>query len=150
MSARDLDVECPVCAETMAEPRVLPGCGHTFCAVCVEGCVRVGQLRCPTCRAPFLADEVRPNFALRDLIAGVVLAEELSHLTVRQLRARLHTLGLGTEGRKADLAARLIANAAGGRASPLMTAAGSARLPRQGRSPSPAAPWQWGTCIPRA
>ena len=79
MTAHDL-VECPVCAETMTEPRVLPGCGHTFCVVCVEGCVRVGQLRCPTCRAPFLADEVQPNFALRDLIAGVVLAEELSHL----------------------------------------------------------------------
>jgi hypothetical protein len=36
--------------------------------------VRVGQLRCPACCQPFLEDEVRPNFALRDLIAGVAAA----------------------------------------------------------------------------
>jgi hypothetical protein len=33
MAARDL-MECPVCAETMAEPRlprVLPGCGRQGC-----------------------------------------------------------------------------------------------------------------------
>ena len=75
MAARD-PMECPVCAETVAEPRVLPGCGRTLCAACVAGCVRVGQLMRPTCRQPFLADEVRTNFFLRDPIAGVVVAAE--------------------------------------------------------------------------
>jgi hypothetical protein len=53
---------------------VLPGCGRTLCAACVAGCVRVGQLMRPTCRQPFLADEVRTNFFLRDPIAGVAAA----------------------------------------------------------------------------
>lgn len=73
-------LECPVCLQTYEDPVLLPSCGHTFCRRCVD---RIAQTApaisrawvggashaCPTCRSPFRQGEVRPNFALRQLLA---------------------------------------------------------------------------------
>ena len=44
---------CSVCMEGMGgkEVRVLSGCGHTFCKVCIERwCVGEGRGECPICK----------------------------------------------------------------------------------------------------
>jgi hypothetical protein len=65
-------LECPVCLETMNDPHVLPGCGHTFCKNCIERTAAgQRQLRCPTCRRTGRADGIQPNYALRNLISDV-------------------------------------------------------------------------------
>mmetsp|Transcript_86462 Transcript_86462/g.153110 ORF Transcript_86462/g.153110 Transcript_86462/m.153110 type:complete len:466 (+) Transcript_86462:46-1443(+) len=61
-------LECPVCLSPFDDPHVLPGCGHTFCAACIQGVAGRGSGRCPQCRQDFQARHVRPNFALRALM----------------------------------------------------------------------------------
>lgn len=52
-------ITCEVCAKFLINPRVLP-CQHSFCLLCLENIhalrqadshIRLGSLRCPTCRA---------------------------------------------------------------------------------------------------
>ncbi|KAE9385234.1 hypothetical protein BT96DRAFT_949982 [Gymnopus androsaceus JB14] len=53
--------ECPICFQLFSQPYTLKGCGHTFCACCLNGVRRSntwveGQFRryrpCPVCREP--------------------------------------------------------------------------------------------------
>jgi len=45
------ELRCPICLEIMREPTATP-CLHRFCAECIEKCLRVGKLECPSCRQP--------------------------------------------------------------------------------------------------
>lgn len=50
--------ECPVCiqAYTMKPtgvPMLLPDCGHTVCAKCLEKLKRQSELKCPECKTKF-------------------------------------------------------------------------------------------------
>ena len=48
--------ECPICTETMVDPRVLP-CVHTFCFKCLDQFWKDKQpgvkVACPLCRTDF-------------------------------------------------------------------------------------------------
>mmetsp|Transcript_134751 Transcript_134751/g.262414 ORF Transcript_134751/g.262414 Transcript_134751/m.262414 type:complete len:382 (+) Transcript_134751:32-1177(+) len=65
-------LQCPICLERFDAPRLLPGCGHTFCAHCVQtlpaSAGAAGNRACPTCRAPFQLADVRPNFTVQSLL----------------------------------------------------------------------------------
>jgi len=49
--------ECAICFEVLTEDngRVLEGCGHAFCAPCIERVHEGDNRTCPLCRAPFAA-----------------------------------------------------------------------------------------------
>jgi len=64
---------CPICLERFQAPRLLPGCGHTFCARCVQALpaqagTTGGNRACPTCRQPFQLADVRPNYTVQSLL----------------------------------------------------------------------------------
>ena len=67
---------CPVCNEQYGDARVLPACGHTFCAGCIERwCERSRDrgLECPLCRAtsamPDTVLDLPRNYALQEVAA---------------------------------------------------------------------------------
>jgi len=69
---RDL-TECPICRETLADPKTLP-CLHTFCCHCLSDHCRAIQpgaaAACPLCRQPFIVpqggcSEVQTDFRIR-------------------------------------------------------------------------------------
>eukprot|EP00741_Cyanophora_paradoxa_P003720 tig00000093_g3616.t1 len=66
-------LQCPACAETLSDPRVL-GCSCTLCAECLRRLARAGSRSCPSCRRPTLpltleqVEAVPPN-----LIAAAIL-----------------------------------------------------------------------------
>lgn len=66
--------ECSICNITMIgsehRPFGLSSCGHSFCYKCVNHLSTTSKL-CPTCREPFLAKDVKPNFALETLIEEI-------------------------------------------------------------------------------
>ena len=47
---------CAICIEIFKNPKLLPGCGHTFCSACLEQLLGRGVspnwLLCPLCRRP--------------------------------------------------------------------------------------------------
>lgn len=51
---------------TFDEPQLLDKCGHTFCKSCIRG-LRVKT--CPLCRTQFFPADVRPNYALLNMLA---------------------------------------------------------------------------------
>ena len=59
--------ECPICQEAFKNAVMTP-CGHTFCQQCLNTTLR-RQNVCPSCRGRVLESEVKPNYALRDLMA---------------------------------------------------------------------------------
>ena len=59
--------ECPICQEAFKNAVMTP-CGHTFCQQCLNTTLDT-QNACPTCRGRVLKSEVKPNHALRDLMA---------------------------------------------------------------------------------
>jgi len=66
--------ECGICNITMIgsdhRPFGLSSCGHSFCYKCVNHLSITTKL-CPTCREPFLAKDIKPNFALETLIEEI-------------------------------------------------------------------------------
>ena len=67
---------CPVCDERYGDARVLPACGHTFCAGCIERWCLCGDeraLACPLCRAtspmPDTVLDLPRNYALQAVVA---------------------------------------------------------------------------------
>mmetsp|Transcript_3216 Transcript_3216/g.8052 ORF Transcript_3216/g.8052 Transcript_3216/m.8052 type:complete len:765 (+) Transcript_3216:141-2435(+) len=74
-----LALECPVCMEVYAlvprrVPHIIPSCGHTVCATCLEAQVK-SQWQCGTCRSEIPKNSVfNRNFALANVL-GVVDGE---------------------------------------------------------------------------
>ena len=69
--------ECAVCLSAFRSPTLVPSCGHTFCAACIEALPattsRVSGARtaaCPLCRTPFDKRTTLPNYALAAAIAA--------------------------------------------------------------------------------
>ena len=57
-------MQCTICLETpMRQAQLLPSCGHSFCAPCIE---KLPGL-CPLCRVKFIAGAAVPNWSLREL-----------------------------------------------------------------------------------
>lgn len=66
---------------TMKDPTIIP-CGHTYCGSCIKGIhevkpddghlyglrrktVKLHKFECPTCRAGFHMEHLKPNFMMR-------------------------------------------------------------------------------------
>lgn len=58
-------LDCPVCLEIFSDPQLISACGHTFCKRCLQN---IHPRRCPTCRAAFTLESLRPNYALLHLL----------------------------------------------------------------------------------
>ena len=43
--------ECPICLDTMIDPKTLNKCQHKFCTSCIDQALNVNN-RCPVCKAP--------------------------------------------------------------------------------------------------
>ncbi|XP_063728080.1 tripartite motif-containing protein 5-like [Symsagittifera roscoffensis] len=70
--------ECPICLETLMNPRILSSCGHSYCSSpknCLKGIIQSYSRQCPECRTP-IEDRVRnekhcvENFTLKSAIAS--------------------------------------------------------------------------------
>ena len=88
-------MDCPVCQEVYAEPRVLP-CGHTFCFTCIDrwrGNRLEGQsLSCPYCRQEFiLPHELPKNYSVMDILG--MTKDDFR----RQMASDMHNITTGME-----------------------------------------------------
>ena len=67
-------MDCDICCDNFddkeKEPKILVRCGHTLCAGCVESIRRTSgnDIVCPHCRVVTRVDEIRTNFAVRNLL----------------------------------------------------------------------------------
>eukprot|EP01060_Flectonema_neradi_P012130 TRINITY_DN19027_c0_g1_i1.p1 TRINITY_DN19027_c0_g1~~TRINITY_DN19027_c0_g1_i1.p1 ORF type:complete len:183 (+),score=25.41 TRINITY_DN19027_c0_g1_i1:40-549(+) len=75
-----MDYTCGVCMEEFEEigemvPKVLPGCGHTYCDACLKQLYRTGRWSCPDCSTAIrgVPDDLAKNFAL---VRGIVQYKE--------------------------------------------------------------------------
>lgn len=65
------EMSCGVCGELMADPHVVPICGHAFCRDCIHGVLEgpgITQSRCPTCRQPVWKRELLRNHKYASMI----------------------------------------------------------------------------------
>ncbi|VDK21959.1 unnamed protein product [Anisakis simplex] len=49
------DAECAICFQPFTLKATLPGCGHSFCFLCIKGVAR-RRASCPLCRQPIHAE----------------------------------------------------------------------------------------------
>ena len=71
-------LECPICLETVVDPRILP-CGHSLCGPrSLNNCLfkleeNFGPIKCPSCQITHSvqAADVPTNFSLRDMLESV-------------------------------------------------------------------------------
>ena len=79
--------ECPICTETMVEPKLLP-CIHSFCLKCLNQFWKNKQpgdrVPCPLCRAEFLIPsggfaELRTNFFIEKLKDAQKLSDQVQN-----------------------------------------------------------------------
>ena len=54
-------VDCPVCYDSMVNPKKLP-CDHTFCAKCIENLKTGQKLKCPLDNKQFSISEIKVDF----------------------------------------------------------------------------------------
>ncbi|XP_068752799.1 E3 ubiquitin-protein ligase TRIM56-like [Montipora capricornis] len=72
-------LECSICREKFDDqqhcPRLLPGCGHTFCTNCLQTLLKNNVIYCPTCRSTVSASAglatLPKNFALLDILLSL-------------------------------------------------------------------------------
>ena len=62
---------CPVCLEPFRDACMLPACGHSFCASCIDQLplqrtLHGREAKCPICRANYTAGTRVPNWTLRE------------------------------------------------------------------------------------
>ena len=68
-------IGCPICLGVMRHPEILPNCGHSFCAACIEALpAEISEEKgsfvaaCPLCRVPFMLGSSVPNWSLREIL----------------------------------------------------------------------------------
>ncbi|XP_058874028.1 zinc-binding protein A33-like [Acipenser ruthenus] len=67
-SPLEADLSCAVCCDIFKDPVTLH-CNHSFCKVCLDHCWKEkGALECPVCRRRSSMEDVKPNFALRNIV----------------------------------------------------------------------------------
>ena len=49
---KQISVECIICLEVLFQPKMVPGCGHSFCAACISRIER-DHKPCPLCNQEF-------------------------------------------------------------------------------------------------
>ena len=52
MHEADIDYQCPICREPLAEPYLSIECGHHLCRQCRDHLLSIDKTGCPTCREP--------------------------------------------------------------------------------------------------
>ena len=88
------DVCCAVCLSILVDPCSL-ACGHSFCAICLEGILAHAPPRCPSCRAR--AQKTAANIQLRALVQQLYPDQE------RARRQELEAEGVGVRSDDAVL-----------------------------------------------
>eukprot|EP01079_Euglenida_sp_SAG-EU17-18_P008477 gene8477-7754_t len=61
----ELVLSCAMCKEAWSAPVMLPGCGHTFCSLCIRKWLEQSQT-CPQCKAAASASGLIPNRAVEE------------------------------------------------------------------------------------
>ncbi|XP_041361925.1 uncharacterized protein LOC121377893 [Gigantopelta aegis] len=49
MSSTEADDTCPICMDSISNPKKLSKCGHVFCKDCIDRCFKTFKPVCPTC-----------------------------------------------------------------------------------------------------
>ncbi|XP_041361337.1 uncharacterized protein LOC121377420 [Gigantopelta aegis] len=49
MSSTEADDTCPICMDSISNPKKLSKCGHVFCKDCIDRCFKTYNPVCPTC-----------------------------------------------------------------------------------------------------
>ncbi|XP_066539980.1 tripartite motif-containing protein 10-like isoform X2 [Hoplias malabaricus] len=64
-----LQIQCPVCLNTLRDPVCLP-CEHFYCRACITRHFAVNSVEstCPECRNPFHREDIRVNRALKNIV----------------------------------------------------------------------------------
>ena len=77
MAEERKETECPICMEEMGVKKVIAGCSHTFCIVCIINFIKSErqfnrQSECPTCRQKLkfimIANEQGPSPVESDFV----------------------------------------------------------------------------------
>ncbi|KAL4516507.1 hypothetical protein Ndes2526B_g05104 [Nannochloris sp. 'desiccata'] len=113
----DAAARCTICYSIFDAPLSLRGCGHSFCAACIRQNLgfqeKMGDPRCPSCRAPCDARDLQPNVSLRELadkynaarsevIRLVVQEREHDKIGTRSAAVEAEAALVGKKARKED------------------------------------------------
>jgi len=64
------DITCPICLGIMHGTHVVKHCLHRFCGPCIQKCLRLGKMECPSCRVRIgTKRELMPDRNVDELIA---------------------------------------------------------------------------------
>ena len=69
-NAEALIDHCVLCLEPLSDPVVLIKCGRSFDRKCVkkmERTARLSDMKCPSCRVPFMPGDWKPNVELKEV-----------------------------------------------------------------------------------
>ncbi len=61
-------LECPICMEYYVCPKILSGCGHTICNLCVKKLSCDENILCPMCNKLSSVESLNTNYVVQDLV----------------------------------------------------------------------------------